>query len=632
MSEPHRYLGRLARWALACGLALGLGLVAGLRAGHAQRDLPPDIREVAPRIGTRLVFAGALPPGAETAQPGAVERSLHVHNAGWEPGAIVVVGLAGAGPAGCPAEPVVLGAWCVGALAPGRTRSLPIPPEGGARLVAYSLAAGEEAACGAAADLAGGRLALADFEGQGWAAQPGPGLAGHLEIAAPEGREASGGVASSGLLGRLRARAPEAYPIAAPYIPPEGRTWLVNAGEACATASLRSAPAEETGADCRRRIGREASVAAGSAVAVDSGSREPAAGLVEGPGELIGRVDEVSDAGWQGYDMPEYSLSEGSARLAFPLAIGPLRDQRSTLWVTNQHPTATTQVSLLMFDGNRVQHRIYNDPMPLCAGATRAYDIVDLAGEIPPTQGGRDGAPAGPPLLSLRVESLNADTPTAPPISAVLVLESAEGITALPGLVLPTELALAQRILAGSDRPGQGGPLRPLSVLPGVRTAGRDDPRATLLAIQVLNRNLQAERTAYVDLLGADGQPVAERIPVNLGVGPAGFLDLGNLPQRADASLPPGFVGTAVVYGQQGRGVLGVAALTRELAAGDAPPAPGPDRMSLALAAMLVRGPDPTVPTATPRPTFPPASPSPPAATATTPAQPARILLPIAHR
>jgi hypothetical protein len=348
---------------------------------------------------------------------------------------------------------------------------------------------------------------------------------------------------------------------------------------------------------------------AGAVGAVQSTGRAEVAAVAEGRGA----------AGWWSYG-PAVE-SDASGQLAFPVAIAP--DLRPELWITNQHPTATTQISLVMFDGNRETHRLYDDPSPLCPGATRSYDVAELAGEVPPTSG-RGGS--GPPMLSLRAQSFNpALGNAAPPIAGAMVLSSSVGSTAYAGFSQSPVVVLGRALRGLRD-------VQLRTYVPVRRSAG-EPALTTLLAITAYGTGPN-ENQFYIDVYDRDGALLAGEIGGALQGGAATFFDLGT----ARLPLPASFEGFAAVRGVQGYGQLAVLAVDRPAQADRPGESVTGDRLVSRPGLLLPRVADPSVPTPTTRPTLattptsgtPPVRPTRPAeATATTAAHtPAPLYLP----
>lgn len=619
--------------------ALAVGLAASLldRPAAAQRPPANDpvvMQALLRRYGTRQVVTTLAVPGAGRAQ-----AAIRVANAGWEPTHVVAVGF-GAPPAapGCDAAPPqIVAVACLPRLAPLASADLPALP-GADRALIYSVGGDGDAICAHADALRSGAMALAAFETTVWAAEPGAPVAAAARIAAAGGETGRAGVPATGLagLGLLRPGAPQ--PAVAGYVPRAAAVRMVNLGAECARIDVRAGRLADSG-PCQLPQTSSVAIAPGQAFDLEPAGNAPVVGLAA-RGEVASSVAWSGPEGAASYD-GQAQGAEGSGTLAFPVAVAPLTNPRAELWVTNQAPTATTQIALLMWDGNLAQHRIFNDPDPLCPGTTRRYDIAALAGTIPPTRG-RAGT-EGPPSLSLRVESLNPDVPTAPPIAGVMVVGGDEGIEAYSGIASPQELALANRYLRQlQGQPGMGTSYAPTNAVADVVVRHGPERRTTFLAIQAMGVGGAAERSAVIDLYDASGALVLAGTRVQLGAGPGAIVDIGRLAGRAmDRPIADGFVGTALVRGEQARGALGVLAFTRPTGPDIAAPG-GADRLTLAVAPPLLRGPDPNAPTPTPIPTRPTREPTPegsptpddePTPTSRPPAVPAaRIALPWGHR
>jgi len=609
-------------WLLA-PLTLAAGVLAGLCAPPAAAQRPPAIDPAAveamiARYATRhVVTALAIPGAAHTT------ASLRVSNAGWVPANVIAVGLASPPVApGCEAGPSrVVAVTCLTGLSALASADL-AALEGADRALVYSIAGDAAAACAHADALRSGQLTLAAFDADVWAASPGAPLAVAARLASAAGDTARSGVPVTGLVALGLGRPNASLPAAAPFVPPASAVRLVNVGAECARITVRAGRAGDEG-PCQLPQPSALEIAPQQAFDLEPAGNAPVVGY-GARGEVVSSVAWADAGGAATYDGQPQG-AEGAGILAFPVAVTPLTNPRAELWVTNQAPTATTQIALLMWDGNLAQHRIYNDPEPLCPGATRRYDIVALAGTIPPTRN-RAGT-EGPPVLSVRVESLNAEVATAPPIAGVMVVGGDEGMEAYSGVQNTTEMALAGRFLRQrQDQPGGLVGYAPTNVVPNVMFRHGPDQLTTFLAIQALGIGGGAENQAVIDLYDSGGALVLAGARAQMGAGPGAVVDLGRIGPRAgsDRGLPPGFFGTAVVRGAQGRGALGVVAFTRPLRAAGAPAAG--DALTVLVAPPLLRGPDPNAPTPSPVPTRPtrmptePVSPTPGGDATATPA------------
>lgn len=610
----------------AVGLGFGFGFGLGVEsdgsvpATFAQR-LPFDATESIQRHARRYVVPSIAPSSAGTAA-----GTLRITNYGFAPTQVVIVRLApsvslptsGAGAAICARGPdAIVAAICLGDLDANATAELDVAGMENGPLVVYSLDPSAGPECGGLAGLTSGRTTLAEWERTTWHPALGERIAVMADLRSGDDRAAVEGIATSGLDTQLRQRDPLFYsPVLARW---DGATRVSVLNAAAECAPLRAVfAAAGAGEPCEAPSILLAELPGHAGGRLDGeGSIEHGLALT-GRGEIVAAADRVDDGGWSSSVAQVLTGGGTSGQIAFPLAVGPLPDARTTLWISNQHPTATAQIDLLMWDGNGSLRVPFSDPVPLCGGATRSYDITAIAGEIPPTAG--RGDMAGPPLLSLRVESTGYGIETAPPIAGVLEIESGSGTAAYSGLTFPSAVGIAARLTEGSDRPIARGASRGISVVPGVMVNHGPERRTTVLAIQVLNSNPMAERQARVDLYDLAGTLVAGDIGVQLGVGPAGFLDLGSVAGRLGDGARAGFVGTAVIRGGQNQGTLGTVALTRPVAATDRGGAVADgDALTLAAGNIVLFELAPSGASPTPPPSRPTLTPPPTRAVPTTP-------------
>jgi hypothetical protein len=587
------------------GLGLSLGLLQMPGASHAQGDRPqptpdPRVGAAATRYGTRHVVPALAPPGVEQA-----EGELRVTNAGWLTTTVAIVELAqpGSDP-GCegPATPVI-GVTCLEGLGPLAARAYTPSPAASA-LWAYSLDPGQSrAACRELVKVAEGMLEHSSWASTHWWRGHGTPLAVTWLGSGAAGRAASEGLPATGLseiLGSIGG----ASAAVLPQVAAGGQARWVNAEDNCLPLSARAGAAaiDETcsPSELRRLELPPLSVFDATSLAATSSAGETSALAALGRGELVAAADSADARGWASYAAggPRLPQVQQSATTALPLVITPLGASEAQVWVTNQHPTRTAKVSLLMWDGNQAQLVPYRDPLGLCAGATRSYDIRAIAGEIPPTNANRRGDvnEPQPPYLSLRAEAISEDGSTFVPVAAVSVVEGSQGVGAYGGLNLPI-LAAA----GGLRRDGVIRGVPPLvTIVPDVRIGHGPQRISTFLAVMTISPDANAERQALVELYDEQGQSVGEPFRIQMGAGPGGFLDLALVAGRLGARFPNGFRGTAVVRGALNRGAIGVVAMNRPTGS-DAPPSG--DQVTVHTGLLIARGPDPAIPTATPRPT-----------------------------
>ncbi len=598
--------------AAAAGFAFGL--LNDISPASAQRP-PIDAANSIARHGRRYVVPAIAPQGVRSAT-----GTLRITNYGFEPTSVVVVRLASPdalspiapGPGLCGRGPDrIAEVRCIGDIAINATAEIDLSGMASGSLIVYSLDANAGPDCGGLSALADGSSTLAEWEAGTWHGALGQRIAVAADLQSGSDRAAIAGIASSGLDAQLRQRDPFSYSPVAAHLNSAVRVSVVNASSDCAQIRSLLGP-ESMGDACVGPTVDMSELPPFSSGWLTRGTG-PAHGLaLSGRGEVIASADQLDSSGWKNASAQVLTGGASSGQIAFPLAVGPLADSKTTLWVSNQHPTATAQIDLLMWDGNGSLRIPYSDAEPLCPGSTRAYDINALAGVIPPTTGRGDAA--GPPLLSLRVESTGYGIDTAPPIAAQLEIESPAGTAAYSGLTYPSIVGIAGRLTEG-DRPIARGFARGITLVPGVMVNVGPERRSTVLAIQVLNQNPMAERQARIDIYDLTGRLVVGDVAVQLGTGPAGFLDLSTIAGRIGDAGRAGFVGSAVVRGGQNQGTLGVVALTRPTAALDRGGAVlEGDQLTLAQGNIVLFELDPSLPSPTPLPTR-----SGPTATATTP-------------
>lgn len=596
-----RLVDRLGVLALL-GLGLGLGLLQAPGASHAQGDRPqptpdPRVGAAAARYGTRHIVPALAPAGAEQA-----EGELRVTNAGWLTTTVAIVELAAPGSEpGCEgsASPVV-GVTCLEGVGPLSTRAYD-PSPAASSLWAYSLAPEQSrAACRELAKVAEGAQDHNVWSSTYWWRGHGTPLALTWLGSGAAGRAASEGLPATGLseiLGSLGG----ASAAVLPRVAAGGQARWVNAEDSCLPLSARAAEAavDETCSppEMRRLELPPLAVFDATSLAATSDAGEGSALAALGRGELIAAADSADARGWTSYAAgpPRLPQVQQSATTALPLVITPLGASEAQVWVTNQHPTRTAKVSLLMWDGNQAQLVPFRDPLGLCPGATRSYDIRAIVGEIPPTNARRgDVNEPQPPYLSLRAEAVSEDGSTFVPVAAVSVVEGSQGVGAYGGLNLPI-LAAA----GGLRRDGVIRGVPPMvTIVPDVRIGHGPERISTFLAVMTISPDANAERQALVELYDEQGQRVAEPLRIQMGAGPGGFLDLALVAGRLGARFPGGFRGTAVVRGALNRGAIGVVAMNRPTGS-DAPPSG--DQVTVHTGLVIARGPDPAIPTATPR-------------------------------
>lgn len=610
------------------------GLLLGGRTALAQTDRPGLVTEALQR---RYATRHLLPFTAPGGRAGSSEASLRVTNTGWHETQVLVVELAPA-TAQCAADfdaSRVISVHCESGLARFESRSIPLSGQDSLALV-YSLDPSAVAdACQSFAPVRRGALSLAAWETSVQQAAPGEPLAVLGEARADAALSGLAGLTGLPLPAAQTARLAVVKGLAA--IPAgEGRLRVVNASADCATIENRIGLPSATD-DCQpARPTVEALGAFGSRdLAPGFGSAEMAAltQLRSGrqPSDLLALgsgIDLRTADLWLRQTATTLSAAE-SRILAFPLAISPVEGSTSELWVSNAHVTATVQINLAMSDGNGQVIRNYNDPVGLCPGASRVYDILDLAGEIPPTGRGA----AAEPYLSLRVEGTSSQISDFAPIAGTLIVRQPGGGFAYGGLNLPFEASVIR-----PRRDQNDGSNAIAAVLPGLKLRYGPERLTSFVAVAGLG-NVAGDNAVAIDFYDTDGNLVVTNFQRPLR--PVAFFDLTQVVLRDGGGqrLPDGFVGTAVIRGQRNPGAaFGAIALERP-AAGDRQGAGGGPAVH-AYASQLIRlWPDPDAPTPTAGPTralptptsqTPPATDEPtPTGEATRPVAPGSIWLPL---
>jgi len=578
---------------LAAGL-LGLGVQTGRESGvavvDAQRDVPPDFSVEHARHGRRYVLP--LPDG-----PLESPSRMIVTNAGYTQTRVVAIAVDGANEEpGCGAGQVsVRSARCVAILEPGAITEIAIDGSGPAMWLVYSVAVVADAACSGLPGLVSGRTRIAEWEVDHWSEALGDRLAARAELVRGGAVAAVPAIASSGFAARAREIDPLAFGAALAGVRGSASLAVANTGPHCAPVRFASRGEQPPGFECPAATTFELEVPpAGMIELADPVGAPRGIGFVT-RGELGASATWHDSDGLRAADAPMFGGPGGGGRLAFPIAVGPLEDAVSTLHVTNQHASLDARIDLIMWDGNRSLRKAYSDPEPLCPGATRTYDITELAGEIPRTTGRGDAG--APPLLSLRVEATAEGSSTQPPIAGVLEISSPLGVAAYAGLNLPVVIASPRGIDGRPVRTSQAG----VTVIPGVMANFGPDRRSTVLAVQTVNSNVRIERQALIAFYDASGTLVGEPLRLAMGEGPAGFVDLSTYARRFGDDAT--FYGTAVIQGSLGRGTIGAAALTIPAAgrAGGRPPST--DALTLVTGNFLRGEADPSLPTPTTFPT-----------------------------
>lgn len=612
MIKPRHFV--LLASTLAVAFAIGLGL-GGVTPAAAQRPMPPsqaEIEAILRRYGSRHGLAAVDAPGGV-----AGHTTLRIASSGWKSTDLLVVELAASGGADC-ATPFqssrIKQATCRTGL--GRFGSIEVPLSGGGSVMVYSLDPTKVPdACASFQAVRTGQKTLMQWEQEVWNSSYGEPLAIEAVAAAGDGTTAFDGRPALGA-GRTVGNQRVAQTLPVVWTDLKGaRLRLFNTLPQCIQGAATAGGTVE-GSDCPGRRESRWVMPAYDATDLkpDFGSAEVGSLALVGTApqqgqppailtDLLATADRLDASGWLSYDRTPLSTANPGS-IAFPMAVAPLDNLKSELWVSNHNVTATVSVNLLMFDGNQAIHQSYTDPVGLCPGATRRYDIQEIAGEIAPSSPPRGGnGQAGPPVLSLRVEATSPLLQNFAPISGVMVLSSASGVTAYRGLTVPAEL----QALRGRPEGDRTGPTSAV-VLPGVKKAyGADRMTSYVMAMMLVGA--QAENAITVDFYDSAGKPVVVGFTRAMGQGPAAFFDLRDVvvPGRGGAQpqrLPDGFIGTAVVRGQQNRGQMGAVAVERPVPAGATRPlaADGPsqntprDTLISYSGALLLQWPDPDAP------------------------------------
>jgi hypothetical protein len=452
-----------------------------------------------------------------------------------------------------------------------------------------------QTACAALAGVGTGAYTLDEWEGNDFV--PGEPIAVALASATVSGSTIGPGQHA---LADLVPGTPFAMNVGAPYVPSGATTRLVAQSTSCERVEGRWSTA---GGECDPAPFTLPTLPL-SAVSL------PAHGQTGGTtlsttAALAAGIDASGESGW--FSLPLTELTQESRQLYFPMAGGLTDGLTAELVVANHHMTATTTVDIFMLGAGGQLINLYTDPLPLCAGGVRSYDVTTLAGPI--TGGGR-----GPAVLSLRVTSTNRDLVLAPPISAVVVMRGNMDAAAYSGADSSNPFA----ILAG----GRDQAAASVYAIPGARRNAGNPPQTTVIAVQS-TRGAQNSQV-YVDFYDQRGRLVADDAYfVTRGDG-AAVIDLSRpMPSVGGGdmmSLPDGFVGTALVRGAAPRDSLAVVSFDLPRRPADARSAEPLQaaRLPFALteAVHVIRSSDPSVPTPTGTST-PPERPPTPTPTAT---------------
>ena len=589
-------------------LAIAIAIVAAWALGGAaplaaQRPGPGGgaLEQVFRRYATRLVIP-VLDGGnrGSLGNKGDASNVLKLVTVGWKPTSVLIVEIADSPPTlNCVAAiPTTrFGKISCLTLAPFTPLDVKLGLEAGHVLV-YSLSpAGIVDACTSFGTVKNGSRTLEAWEQETWNMSPGDSIAATLfastadAVTSLPARVTGVNIgASTDRGGQFPAAPTRGQALPSVWSGTGTRVDLFNGGVACATVRSRWVAANLE--QCAPAPSGETMVPALASADLPV-SGDGAVGLTA-PIDVVTSVDHFDASGWLSYSGIQSGTADGSGQLAFPLAVADFPNLNSELWVTNQHPTATAQIDILMWDGNG-KLKVHKDTLPLCPGGVRMFDVQKIAGTIDPTRIGR-GTTEGPPMLALRVESTNRELPAAPPISGLMILRSDWGVTAYPAMSAQPELQQMQQL-------GRVRGLQPYTIVPNVKINAGSPARSTLLAAQNLTE--PATPALSMDFYDQTGRLVVANVDVQVGgqglVGSA-FIDLGRMAGRRDGPpIPATFEGFVVVRGQQAYGLLGVVAVeVPHLAASGPPPAPGKDTFVSWTGITLPRWVNPDAPTVTP--------------------------------
>ena len=589
VQNPHHRPLALARPALLA-LAVATVLAAGttLIAAHplsAQRQLPPGGRgipsEILRRYGTRHIV-----PMVDAAGNGHASATLRVANNSYKSTQIVVVELGSASalsanancPAGLNANRIV-NVDCPALLPPFGAAELQLAADRTVSVLVYSLnPVSVTNACAALQALRDGTKPLETWEQDTWQRGAGEpiavtvesstssavtGITGRplLDVPVPQRADGQGGQAAR------NAQVNQGLPLVWTGSQ-NARVRVFNPTAQCQTIRTRLVSTPPVAKDCTQDQVRTLQLPAYGAADIDvPGGGLPASMGIQSTAQLLAMGDNSDTSGWMSYMGSTSGGPNVANDLAFPIAVSPFPNTTSELWVANEHVTATATIDILMWDGNGKLIKAYTDPSPLCSGATRHYDVKQLAGEVETTRtGGRTGVPGFilPPMVSMRVQSTNRDLPDAPPIAGVMVLKNDLGVTAFSGMPANYEANALQAGLRASS-----GQLT--TVVPNFKINYGSPPESTFLAAQILSQ--PTPNFMIISLYDAAGNLVVDDLQVGLGQGLVGssFLDMAMLggrrlgPADTGVTVPQSFVGTAVIRGQNGLGQIGVLAVNHPL-------------------------------------------------------------------
>ncbi len=587
------------------------GLVNHTTPVRAQRNPPGGLDEATLRsYGTRHV----LPLAGGTGKPG----FLRVTNVGWTATHVIAVELAPSGSPRCDVgteSTRIKAVTCHKSLGRWATVELALSGQDSSVMLFSLDAAQVPDPCGAFQAVRSGQTTLAAWERETHAAKRGEPMA--VLLVDQQGTQRLTLVGQTGLPSNVLGQRMEAVRglAAVPSARQGQRLRVFNGGANCNPVALRQGSANAKAADCRPAQAQNLDVSGydardlrpslgdqpgGLTLSRSARDKPPAADLAVGL--------EMSEAKG-GYRLAApISQAATGAPLAFPLAVGPMTEQASELFITNLHITATVKIAVTMYDGNGAVQRLYNDPEALCAGATRRYDIQALAGTIPLTTG-RGGGQQRPPYLSLRAEATSAELPDFGPLAGTMIIRAAEGIIAYAGMTLPAE---GQVFRPRIDKVDGNSAL--VAVVPDVKKNWGPDRVSTYLSIM----NLQAphpENIVTIDFYDEAGNLVLNG--VERAINPVAFLDTQEAIKRgvnnggatptpgAVETLPDGFRGTALIRGQRIPGtLLGVVAVEHRTNGVPSPRTPlmlaGP--LSISGSVLLPSWADPSLPTPTARP------------------------------
>lgn len=513
----------------------------------AQRPPPADAARAFALYGRRYVVP--VPSGGAGAT-----AALRTSNVGWNPTTLAWVAIGTPPSTQCPVglEPSqIIGVGCGAPLSPHEYQEMPAVLSGATHLMVYSLAA----ATGTQACVELTRVALGDLSLNDWeraAFTPGEPIVTSLSLRAGNGAVTvvSGQPVAADLLGDSGRVFPRA--LSAPVVEAGTVVRTIALGAECAMLQGSWGPLHES-TDCPTTRPLTVAVPPMSAADLPASSSKGAYSFTTNR-PTVGLASHMGPDGW--YSLPLSIAGAETRQSYFPLAAGLVEGLTSELWVANQHMTATTTIDIFMLDGVGGLHKLITDPVPLCARATRVYDITALAGTLPP---GR----RGPSMLTLHVTSTNLTLPVAPAIGAGLILRSGGDAAAYAGFDGSSPLL---NFTGGRDRTFPG---TPVVAVEGVHRNVGQPASTTVMAVQSV-RTGGNNTQVFVDFYDQSGTLVVHDAYFAAQGDGAAVIHLGRPMMPVGGGdpmeLPDGFVGTALIRPQQPRETLGV--LSFDLPAG----------------------------------------------------------------